>query len=97
MNLVQSVKSGFGGNTGDLLKAARIFKIQITGGDNTFTTSTWTRDQDGVLNTQETEQCTRKPEDPSLRPNSTQPEPVWTPQKECCTIYSKEFDTQAHA
>jgi len=43
INMVQAVKSGFGGNTGDLLKAARIFKVQMaTNGQ--YTTTTWTRD-----------------------------------------------------
>ena len=41
--MVQAVKSGFGGNTGDLLKAARIFKVQMaTNGQ--YTKTTWTRD-----------------------------------------------------
>jgi hypothetical protein len=92
LNLAVTPKSGFGGNAGDLLKAARVFNFKMEG--DSYKLTSWTRDQDGVVEYKNTaaEACNRSGEDPSLRPNSSQPIPQWTPQKECCSLYSKNAD-----
>ena len=68
-------KSGFGGDTGDLLKGARV--IRINQNYNVFKISTWLRDFDGYLDTQDKSPCNRVV-DPTLKPNSSEPVQPWT-------------------
>lgn len=41
------------------------------------------------------EACNRV-EDPTLKPNSSEPIQPWSAQQQCCSIYAKDEDTRRH-
>lgn len=95
ISLAYARKSGFGGNTGTLMKGARVVRINVKAG--VYWTTSWIRDYEGQRVPQNTpaEACSRAV-DPTLKPNSSQPEQPWTAQTQCCSIYAKDEDTRRH-
>ena len=72
VTLAYARKTGFGGNTGNLLRGARVIRVNVE--QQIYWATSWIRDFDGFVLNQNTpaEACSRII-NPSITPNSSTP------------------------